>query len=90
MRSTGQIRRVDELGRVMIPKEVRRSLCINEGTPLAINVDDEDNLVFSRYSPLDKYEECIAQLRQAVGDNLPENKQQVLEKLKEIEELLKE
>jgi len=50
MRETGIIRRVDDLGRVVIPKEIRRSLGIREGEPLEIFVDSESKSVtFQRY-----------------------------------------
>lgn len=43
MRATGIVRRVDDLGRVVIPKEIRRAIGIREGTPLEIFVDKENN-----------------------------------------------
>lgn len=45
MRATGIVRRIDELGRVVIPKEIRRSLCIKEGDPLEIFVDLDSKMV---------------------------------------------
>lgn len=45
MRATGIIRRVDDLGRVVIPKEVRRAMNIREGMPLEIFIDKENNAV---------------------------------------------
>lgn len=50
MRSTGIVRRVDELGRVVLPIELRRTLGINEGEPLEIFVDGE-TIVLKRYAP---------------------------------------
>ncbi len=49
MRATGIVRRVDDLGRVVIPKEIRRSLGIREGEPLEIYLEN-DAVVFRRYS----------------------------------------
>ena len=49
MRATGIVRRVDDLGRVVIPKEIRRSMGIREGEPLEIFLD-EDAVIFRRYS----------------------------------------
>lgn len=50
MKATGIIRRIDDLGRVVIPKEIRRSMNINEGDPLEIYVDHEINsVVFQKY-----------------------------------------
>lgn len=49
MRATGIVRRVDDLGRVVIPKEIRRSMGIREGEPLEIYLEN-DAVVFRRYS----------------------------------------
>lgn len=49
MRYTGIIRRIDELGRVVIPKEIRRSMGIKEGDPLEIYTDREGGVVFRKY-----------------------------------------
>ena len=51
MQETGMVRRIDELGRVVIPKEMRRTLRIKEGDPLEIYTDKE-RLVFKKYSPV--------------------------------------
>lgn len=51
MKETGMVRRIDELGRVVIPKEIRRTLRIREGEPLEIYVE-RDELVLRKYSPL--------------------------------------
>lgn len=48
MRATGIVRRVDDLGRIVIPKEIRRSLGIGEGEPLVFYVE-EDGLVLKKY-----------------------------------------
>lgn len=49
MKSTGIIRRMDDLGKIMIPKEIRENLGIEEGTPMEIMVNDEDDIVLKRY-----------------------------------------
>lgn len=49
MKATGIIRRIDDLGRVVIPKEIRRTLKIHEGDPLEIFTDDEGGVVFRKY-----------------------------------------
>ena len=49
MRATGIVRRVDDLGRVVIPKEIRRNLGIHEGEPLEIYLEN-DAVIFRRYS----------------------------------------
>lgn len=53
MKSTGIVRKVDELGRIVVPIEIRRNLDINEGDPLEIYVDGQ-NVVLRKYQP-----ECI-------------------------------
>ena len=54
MKATGIVRRIDDLGRVVIPKEVRRTMGIREGDPLEIYLNDEDNTVcFRKYVPWD-------------------------------------
>lgn len=52
MRATGIVRRVDDLGRVVIPKEIRRTLRIKDGDPLEIYTD-KDTVCFKRYIPID-------------------------------------
>lgn len=51
MKETGMIRRLDDLGRVVIPKEIRTSLHLDEGDPMEILVDDK-SVVFRKYNPL--------------------------------------
>lgn len=50
MKSLGIVRKVDELGRIVIPKELRRTMEIEEGTPLEIYVDG-DNIILKKYAP---------------------------------------
>lgn len=52
MKATGIVRRIDDLGRVVIPKEIRRTLRIKEGEPLEIFTDGNGGVVFKKYSPL--------------------------------------
>ena len=52
MKATGIVRRIDDLGRVVIPKEIRRTAHIREGDPLEIFLDDQNGVVFRKYSPL--------------------------------------
>ena len=62
MRATGIVRRVDDLGRVVIPKEIRRSMGIKEGEPLEIYLEN-DAVIFRRYSyNLVKEVERVAEL----------------------------
>lgn len=52
MKATGIVRRIDDLGRVVIPKEIRRTLRIKEGAPLEIFTDREGEIILKKYSPI--------------------------------------
>ena len=52
MKATGIVRRIDELGRVVIPKEIRRTLRIREGDPLEIYTDRDGGVILRKYSPI--------------------------------------
>lgn len=52
MKATGIVRRIDDLGRIVIPKEIRRTMHINEGDPLEIYTTSEGKIVFKKYSPI--------------------------------------
>ena len=51
MKATGIVRRIDDLGRVVIPKEIRRTLRLREGTPLEIFTDREGEIILKKYQP---------------------------------------
>ena len=57
MKETGVIRRIDELGRIVIPKEIRRTLRIKEGDPLEIFTDKEGEVILKKYSPIGELSE---------------------------------
>lgn len=52
MKATGIVRRIDDLGRVVIPKEIRRTMRIREGDPMEIYTDSEGEVIFKKYSPI--------------------------------------
>lgn len=52
MKATGIVRRIDDLGRVVIPKEIRRTMRIREGDPLEIFVSNDGEVIFKKYSPI--------------------------------------
>jgi AbrB family transcriptional regulator (stage V sporulation protein T) len=52
MKATGIVRRIDDLGRIVIPKEIRRSFRIKEGDPLEIYTDADGEVIFKKYSPI--------------------------------------
>ncbi|NFG62032.1 stage V sporulation protein T [Clostridium sp. CMCC3677] len=71
MKATGIVRRIDDLGRVVIPKEIRRTLRIREGDPLEIFTDREGGVILKKYSPIgeltDFSREYAESLQQAIG-----------------------
>ena len=62
MKATGFVRRIDDLGRVVIPKEIRRTMRIREGDPLEIYTSAEGEVVFRKYSALGEMSENAAQV----------------------------
>ncbi len=71
MKATGIVRRIDDLGRVVIPKEIRRTLRIREGDPLEIFVDRDGEVILKKYSPIGELGEFAREyadsLYEAVG-----------------------
>ncbi len=71
MKATGIVRRIDDLGRVVIPKEIRRTLRIREGDPLEIFTDREGEVILKKYSPIGELGEFAKEyadsLHEAVG-----------------------
>ena len=61
MKATGIVRRIDDLGRVVIPKEIRRTLRIREGDPLEIYTDREGEVILKKYSPINDLGEFAQQ-----------------------------
>ena len=61
MKATGIVRRIDDLGRVVIPKEIRRTMRIREGDPLEIYTDREGEVIFKKYSPIGELNSFAAQ-----------------------------
>lgn len=68
MKATGIVRRIDDLGRIVVPKEIRRTLRIREGDPLEIFTDREGEIILKKYSPIGelgqfagRYAESLAQ-----------------------------
>ena len=69
MKATGIVRRIDDLGRIVIPKEIRRTLRIREADPLEIFTDREGEIILKKYSPIGEmgtfakqYAESMAQV----------------------------
>jgi len=57
LKATGVVRRIDDLGRIVIPKEIRRTLRIKEGDPLEIFTDREGQIILKKYSPIGELSE---------------------------------
>lgn len=70
MKATGIVRRIDDLGRVVIPKEIRRTLRLREGTPLEIFTDREGEIIFKKYSPMAEIGAFAKQYADALGQAL--------------------
>ena len=72
MKATGIVRRIDDLGRVVIPKEIRRTLRIREGDPLEIFTDREGGVILKKYSPIGELSEFAKgyaeSLQQTIGN----------------------
>ena len=62
MKATGIVRRIDDLGRVVIPKEIRRTMRIREGDPLEIFTDKDGELIFKKYSPIGELADFAAKI----------------------------
>ena len=74
MKATGIVRRIDDLGRVVIPKEIRRTLRLREGTPLEIFTDREGEIILKKYSPM---------VELTAEETDPEDPQRVLDEIVE-------
>jgi len=66
MKATGIVRRIDDLGRVVIPKEIRRTMRIREGDPLEIYTDKEGGVIFKKYSLMGGLGEFATQLSETL------------------------
>lgn len=67
MKATGIVRRIDDLGRVVIPKEIRRTLRIREGDPLEIFTDREGEIILKKYSPIGELSAFAKQYAEALS-----------------------
>lgn len=68
MKATGIVRRIDDLGRVVIPKEIRRTLRIREGDPLEIFTDREGEIILKKYSPIGELTEFAGEYVESMYD----------------------
>ena len=71
MKATGIVRRIDDLGRVVIPKEIRRTMRIREGDPLEIYTSREGEVIFKKYSLIGGLEDFAAQFCDTLSRSTP-------------------
>ena len=69
MKATGIVRRIDDLGRIVIPKEIRRTLRIREGDPLEIYTEKDGEVIFKKYSPMGDLSDFAGQLCESISKN---------------------
>lgn len=67
MKATGIVRRMDDLGRVVVPKELRRTMKISEGTPLEIFIDKDGSIIFRKYSPVGELNESAKNMAECIS-----------------------
>ena len=67
MKATGIVRRIDDLGRIVVPKEIRRTLRIREGDPLEIFTDREGEIILKKYSPIGELSQFAAEYSESLA-----------------------
>jgi AbrB family transcriptional regulator (stage V sporulation protein T) len=70
LKATGIVRRIDDLGRVVIPKEIRRTLRIREGDPLEIFTDREGEVILKKYSPIGELGDFAREYADSLHDSV--------------------
>lgn len=92
MKATGLVRRVDDLGRIVIPKEIRRQLGIKESDPMELYIDTDDRGIILRKCEvsLEEHLEHFDDLVQEYGDRNPKQLGEIRKHIREIKQLLKE
>lgn len=70
MKATGIVRRIDDLGRVVVPKEIRRTLRIREGDPLEIFTDREGEIILKKYSPIGELSQFAKQYADSLAQTI--------------------
>ena len=91
MKATGIVRRIDDLGRVVIPKDIRRAMGIHEGEPLEIFIGGDDTICFRKYK--NNLSDAVEHLRVQIengGDDLTyATLMRIDALLEEVQELVK-
>lgn len=92
MKETGIVRRMDDLGRIVIPKEIRRAFRLREGDPLEIFIDNNnDTICLKKYIVSYGFINDLDRLKNAIADEVIdyEIQQELIEKVKEMKEIYK-
>lgn len=89
MKATGIIRRIDELGRIVIPKELRRTLNIKVGDPIEIFTADDGVIALRKYEPSNSVLSYLERLEALINNEEFRHKNKMLVKIAELEALLK-
>ena len=72
MKATGIVRRIDDLGRIVIPKEIRRTMRIREGDPMEIFTSREGEILLKKYSPVGELGEFASELAESIAQTIGE------------------
>lgn len=72
MKATGIVRRIDDLGRIVIPKEIRRTMRIREGDPMEIFTSREGEILLKKYSPVGELSEFAIELAESISQTIGE------------------
>lgn len=75
VKATGVVRRIDDLGRIVIPKEIRRTMRIKEGESLEIYIDGSDRIVLKKYSPVQNVNDFVVEFVESIYSS---NKKDIL------------
>lgn len=70
MKATGIVRRIDDLGRVVVPKEIRRTLRIREGDPMEIFTNRDGEVILKKYSPIGEIDAFAKQYAEEPGSSI--------------------
>ena len=89
MKATGIIRRIDELGRIVIPKELRRTLHITAGDPIEIFTAEDGVIALRKYEPSNSVLSYLERLEALINNEEFRHKDKMLVKIAELEALLK-
>ncbi len=93
MKATGIVRRIDDLGRVVIPKEIRRTMNIREGDPLEVYVDS-NGVIFTPYRPWKEMPEQVQDIRdryvESMGSELSDAQSEIIQQMDGLINLLKQ